>query len=170
MHNSRQSYTCCTYLCASARGRRPPTKYGQQAQPRKHCLLMSVATYFTYMRSITHTIQVGFYRSFGRPIGKVFLGAVFTYQIVYWGWVKLETDEIKEEKRSRFWPNFEKGCFADVRRRGNDWPGGSSSHSLYQRLSKDGKSHFCTSKMAQVTPIKDRCLSSLWGSECGRLS
>lgn len=24
--------------------------------------------------------------------------AVFTYQLVYWAWVKLETDEIKAEK------------------------------------------------------------------------
>lgn len=42
---------------------------------------------------------MGFYRSFGRPIAKVFLGAVVTYQIVYWVWVKLETDEIKGKKR-----------------------------------------------------------------------
>lgn len=44
--------------------------------------------------------HLGFYRSFGRPIAKVFLGGVVTYQTVYWVWVKLETDEVKEEKRS----------------------------------------------------------------------
>ncbi|KAF6223789.1 hypothetical protein HO173_013215 [Letharia columbiana] len=43
--------------------------------------------------------HVNFYRSFGRPIGKVFLGAVVTYQTIYWIWVKLETDEIKDNKR-----------------------------------------------------------------------
>ena len=43
---------------------------------------------------------MGFYKSYGRPIAKVFLGAVFTYQAVYWLWVKLETDEIKERKKS----------------------------------------------------------------------
>lgn len=43
--------------------------------------------------------HLGFYRSFGRPIAKVFLGGVVTYQTVYWVWVKLETDEVKEEKR-----------------------------------------------------------------------
>jgi hypothetical protein len=43
---------------------------------------------------------VGFYKSFGRPIAKVFLGAVFTYQLSYYTWVKLETDEVKENKRS----------------------------------------------------------------------
>lgn len=45
---------------------------------------------------------MGFYKSFGRPIAKVFLGAVFTYQLAYWLWVKLETDEAKKEKRSKF--------------------------------------------------------------------
>lgn len=45
-------------------------------------------------------IEVGFYKSFGGPVAKVFLGAVFTYQAVYWAWVKLETDEIKNSKRS----------------------------------------------------------------------
>ena len=44
---------------------------------------------------------MGFYKSYGRPIAKVFLGAVFTYQAVYWLWVKLETDEIKERKKSK---------------------------------------------------------------------
>ncbi|MCJ1300787.1 hypothetical protein MMC08_003586 [Hypocenomyce scalaris] len=42
--------------------------------------------------------HVAFYKSFGRPIAKVFLGAVFTYQAVYWLWVKLEDDEIKQQK------------------------------------------------------------------------
>jgi len=44
---------------------------------------------------------VGFYKNFGRPIVKVFLGAVFTYQITYWLWIKLETDEVKQQKRSK---------------------------------------------------------------------
>ena len=42
---------------------------------------------------------MGFYKSYGRPIAKVFLGAVFTYQAVYWLWVKLETDEIMARKK-----------------------------------------------------------------------
>lgn len=45
---------------------------------------------------------MGFYKSFGRPVAKVFLGAVFTYQLAYWIWVKLETDEVKKKKKSRF--------------------------------------------------------------------
>jgi len=55
---------------------------------------------------------VGFYKSFGRPTAKVFLGAVFTYQIVYYTWVKLETDEIKQTKRSER-PEFFKPCQLD---------------------------------------------------------
>jgi hypothetical protein len=54
---------------------------------------------------------VGFYKSFGRPIAKVFLGAVFTYQVVYWTWVKLETDEIKEKKNGR---NFSPSHLEDL--------------------------------------------------------
>ncbi|MCJ1257060.1 hypothetical protein MMC24_004885, partial [Lignoscripta atroalba] len=42
--------------------------------------------------------HVGFYKSFGRPIAKVFLGAVFTYQAVYWLWTKGRLDEVKRER------------------------------------------------------------------------
>lgn len=41
-----------------------------------------------------------FYSDFGSPILKVFLGALFTYQALYWGWMKLETLEIKDEKNA----------------------------------------------------------------------
>ena len=33
---------------------------------------------------------------------KVFLGSIVTYQLVYWIWAKLETDEIKDKKRSEY--------------------------------------------------------------------
>lgn len=42
--------------------------------------------------------QIGFYKTFTRPIAKVLLMATFTYQLAYWAWVKLETDEVKEGK------------------------------------------------------------------------
>ena len=45
---------------------------------------------------------MGFYKSFGRPIAKVFLGAVFTYQFTYLAWMRLEKDEIKQQKRGMF--------------------------------------------------------------------
>lgn len=38
------------------------------------------------------------YKTFAVPFSKVFLGAVLTYQIIYWTWLKLETDESKFEK------------------------------------------------------------------------
>ncbi|KAI1377401.1 hypothetical protein F4677DRAFT_416268 [Hypoxylon crocopeplum] len=40
-----------------------------------------------------------FYKTFGRPIAKVFLLAIFTYQVAYYFWVRLEYDEIKSEMR-----------------------------------------------------------------------
>ncbi|KAM0411730.1 hypothetical protein ACHAPD_009947 [Fusarium lateritium] len=39
-----------------------------------------------------------FYRTFTRPIAKTLLIAVFTYQLTYWSWVKLETDEVRAER------------------------------------------------------------------------
>ncbi|OJJ46285.1 hypothetical protein ASPZODRAFT_67490 [Penicilliopsis zonata CBS 506.65] len=38
------------------------------------------------------------YKPFVRPFAKVFLGAIFTYQVIYWTWLKLEMDESKVEK------------------------------------------------------------------------
>ncbi|KAL8371755.1 hypothetical protein RB595_001518 [Gaeumannomyces hyphopodioides] len=40
-----------------------------------------------------------FYKTFGRPVFKVSLSAIFVYQLVYWAWVKLEQDEIMGERR-----------------------------------------------------------------------
>ncbi|KFH46266.1 hypothetical protein ACRE_029370 [Hapsidospora chrysogenum ATCC 11550] len=39
-----------------------------------------------------------FYKTFTRPVAKVLLMAVLTYQLIYWSWVKLETDEIRAER------------------------------------------------------------------------
>ncbi|KAJ8114847.1 hypothetical protein OPT61_g3367 [Boeremia exigua] len=41
-----------------------------------------------------------FYKSFSAPILKCFLGALFTYQLAYFGWLKLETIEEAHEKRT----------------------------------------------------------------------
>ncbi|KAI1036499.1 hypothetical protein LB503_003137 [Fusarium chuoi] len=41
-----------------------------------------------------------FYRTFTRPIAKTLLIAVFTYQLAYWTWAKLETDEIRVEREA----------------------------------------------------------------------
>lgn len=46
-------------------------------------------------------VQIGFYKTFARPVAKVLLMSTFTYQLVYWLWVKLETDEIKAEKQGK---------------------------------------------------------------------
>ncbi|KAF2142094.1 uncharacterized protein K452DRAFT_227727, partial [Aplosporella prunicola CBS 121167] len=42
--------------------------------------------------------QRAFYGDFGLPVLKVFFGALATYQVLYWGWLKLESIELKDEK------------------------------------------------------------------------
>jgi hypothetical protein len=42
------------------------------------------------------------YKLFASPFAKVFLGAVFTYQVIYWTWVKLEMEETKEGRNSMY--------------------------------------------------------------------
>ncbi|KAI1404587.1 hypothetical protein F4819DRAFT_112175 [Hypoxylon fuscum] len=41
-----------------------------------------------------------FFKNFGRPIAKVFLLAIFTYQVTYYFWTRAEQDEIKSEMRA----------------------------------------------------------------------
>ncbi|KAI1753431.1 hypothetical protein F4782DRAFT_496213 [Xylaria castorea] len=41
-----------------------------------------------------------FYKTFSRPIAKVFLMAIFTYQLAYYFWVKLEQDEVRAEMQA----------------------------------------------------------------------
>ncbi|KAJ2979902.1 hypothetical protein NUW58_g7086 [Xylaria curta] len=43
-----------------------------------------------------------FYKTFGRPIAKVFLMAIFTYQLAYYFWVRLEHDEMRAEMQGAF--------------------------------------------------------------------
>ncbi|KAL2118919.1 hypothetical protein VTJ04DRAFT_5878 [Mycothermus thermophilus] len=40
-----------------------------------------------------------FYKTFTRPVAKCVLIAVFVYQLIYFGWTKLETEEIKRDKQ-----------------------------------------------------------------------
>ncbi|KAI0157440.1 hypothetical protein GGR57DRAFT_501057 [Xylariaceae sp. FL1272] len=41
-----------------------------------------------------------FYKTFGRPIAKVFLMAIFTYQLAYYFWVRLEQDETRAKMQA----------------------------------------------------------------------
>ncbi len=45
------------------------------------------------------TFQGAFYKAFTRPVAKCALLAVLVYQLAYFGWRKLEADEIGEERR-----------------------------------------------------------------------
>ncbi|KAJ5902397.1 hypothetical protein N7495_002925 [Penicillium taxi] len=59
----------------------------------------STATRFkSETQSSAYREGIATYRAFVSPFAKVFLGAVFTYQVIYWCWVKLETDEEKLAK------------------------------------------------------------------------
>ncbi|EED16016.1 conserved hypothetical protein [Talaromyces stipitatus ATCC 10500] len=46
-------------------------------------------------KSNTFKEGISAYRPFGAPFLKVFLGAIFTYQVIYYAWMKLETSEKK---------------------------------------------------------------------------
>ncbi|KAH8888859.1 hypothetical protein GQ53DRAFT_767414 [Thozetella sp. PMI_491] len=41
-----------------------------------------------------------FYKTFARPVVKCLLIAVLTYQMLYLGWVKLEAEEVKAERKA----------------------------------------------------------------------
>lgn len=36
-------------------------------------------------------------------MAKTLLMAMFTYQLAYFGWVKLDTDEVRAEKTGMYW-------------------------------------------------------------------
>lgn len=66
-------------------------------------------------------------------MAKVFLGAVVTYQAVYWLWVKLETDEMKDLKNGKREPvplglGFS-SAWANAARRQNQEPRGGAEES-----------------------------------------
>lgn len=50
---------------------------------------------------LTICSKTNFYKTFTRPVAKVLLMAIFTYQLAYWGWVKLEQDEIRDQRESK---------------------------------------------------------------------
>lgn len=51
-------------------------------------------------RWVSLTAQGSPYRTFGRPFGRVFAGALLSYQLLYWGWLKLAADEERVSKNS----------------------------------------------------------------------
>lgn len=59
----------------------------------------SVRCSSTVNRRLRSISQVGFWKVFGRPILKVLLTATLTYQVAYWGWLKLELDEARVDKQ-----------------------------------------------------------------------
>lgn len=66
------------------------------------------------MHLLTVWNQSNFYKTFTRPVAKTLLLAVFTYQLAYWAWVKLEQDEIKAERRGMNQPTYIASMVASV--------------------------------------------------------
>ncbi|GAB1314357.1 hypothetical protein MFIFM68171_04567 [Madurella fahalii] len=63
------------------------------------------ASYPTQLRRYSQNRQQpsatgSFYKTFTRPVAKCALLAVLTYQLVYFGWTKLEHDEIRAERQA----------------------------------------------------------------------
>lgn len=95
--------TTSAIVAAAARGPRscvrPGSPYSSYQPPNPPKQNPSSSAASSSEKSSTYaTAQRAFYRDFGAPVAKVFLGALVTYQVLYWGWLKLESLETKEEK------------------------------------------------------------------------
>lgn len=51
---------------------------------------------------VARSQQAQFYKTFTRPVAKVLLIAVLTYQLAYFTWSKLEADELRGEADGTF--------------------------------------------------------------------
>lgn len=49
------------------------------------------------LRVETDSLQRDFYKYRSRPVFKAVLIAIFTYECLYWGWLKLESMETKHD-------------------------------------------------------------------------
>ncbi|KAI0167281.1 hypothetical protein BJ166DRAFT_230450 [Pestalotiopsis sp. NC0098] len=79
-----------TMLRALPRARGPAAPFLRTSLPRRH---YSESAPPSNLRPSQQ--QPSFWKTFSRPIFKVALMAIFTYQLAYYGWMKLETDEIR---------------------------------------------------------------------------
>lgn len=53
--------------------------------------------YNTLSQAVLIITQRDFYKYRSRPVFKAVLVAIFTYEIIYWGWLKLESMETKHD-------------------------------------------------------------------------
>jgi len=70
-------------------------------QRRKSPTIKSSRAHYSSSGTNTNSFREGLiaFRPLIKPFAKVFLGALFTYQVVYWTWLRLETYEVKAEKK-----------------------------------------------------------------------
>lgn len=90
------------------------------------------------------------YKTFTGAFAKVFLGAVLTYQIIYWTWLKLETDESRLEKNGIAFSSYLRICYspANCISRGNgelgeEGAGIGSGPEMNMYLALVGGDRFC---------------------------
>ncbi|KAI1076254.1 hypothetical protein F5B20DRAFT_556178 [Whalleya microplaca] len=72
---------------------KPPSPNASPPSTPHHTLRLGISNQLTHIARP----QAQFYKTFGRPIAKVFLLAIFTYQLAYYLWVRLEHYEIKSQ-------------------------------------------------------------------------
>ncbi|KAK3308627.1 uncharacterized protein B0T15DRAFT_524846 [Chaetomium strumarium] len=77
------------------------------ALPRASSFPPAVSLYKTQLRGYIQqrpqqqpSPTAAFYRTFTRPVAKCALLAVLVYQLVYFGWTKLEVEELKQEREA----------------------------------------------------------------------
>ncbi|KAK4241266.1 hypothetical protein C8A03DRAFT_30611 [Achaetomium macrosporum] len=74
------------------------------ALPRASSLSRATSIHQTQLRRYSQQYQqqpsptAAFYKTFTRPVAKCALLAVLVYQLVYFGWTKLEVEELKQER------------------------------------------------------------------------
>lgn len=83
-----------------------PTSTGGAPTPQTH------PTYFPVSARSPPEVASSrnFYRTHGRALFKALTLAFFTYQVLYWAWLSLETEEIRDAKKREI-----KGLEAEVR-------------------------------------------------------
>ena len=86
---------------AGARLQSSPPPGGQHAKPTPSAVRQSVRPPgINKLLLQANTIQLSGYNDLRKPWLRVFLGAFFTYQILFWCWEKMRIDEIMQQKNA----------------------------------------------------------------------
>ncbi|KAK4250374.1 hypothetical protein C7999DRAFT_38679 [Corynascus novoguineensis] len=78
----------------------PPLRTALARAPRSTSAPFALTPLRQYSSQNAPSPTGAFYKTFTRPVAKCALLAVFVYQLVYFGWSKLETEEIKQGRQA----------------------------------------------------------------------